>query len=96
MTAVKNKAVKIDMTDNADQADSILEEVAPDYWGQACKELMKQDRILKKLIPKYGSGFWLRAAIRLIPWQELLLGNRFQWLQRNQFGIGYLLRARKR
>ena len=36
---------------------SILEEVAPDYWDQACAELMKQDRILKKVIPKYGSGF---------------------------------------
>ena len=36
---------------------SILQEVAPEYWEQACRELMKQDRILKKLIPKYGSGF---------------------------------------
>ena len=35
----------------------IYEEVAPEYWEQACCELMKQDRILKKLIPKYGSGF---------------------------------------
>jgi DNA-3-methyladenine glycosylase II len=37
-----------------------FEELAPEYWEQACAELMKQDRILKKLIPKYGSGF-LRA-----------------------------------
>lgn len=35
----------------------IVEEVAPDYWEHACAELMKDDRILKKLIPKYGSGF---------------------------------------
>ena len=35
----------------------IYEEVAPEYWEQACRELMKQDRILKKLIPKYGAGF---------------------------------------
>jgi DNA-3-methyladenine glycosylase II len=35
----------------------IIEEVAPDYWEHACTELMKDDRILKKLIPKYGSGF---------------------------------------
>lgn len=35
----------------------IVEEVAPDYWEQACAELMKHDRILKKLIPKYGSVF---------------------------------------
>ena len=43
MVAVKDKA--------------IIEEAAPDYWEQACRELMKQDRILKKLIPKFGSGF---------------------------------------
>lgn len=36
---------------------SIIEEVAPEYWEQACTELTKQDRILKKIIPKYGSGF---------------------------------------
>ena len=35
----------------------IIEEAAPEYWEQACRELMKQDRILKKLIPKFGSGF---------------------------------------
>ena len=35
----------------------ILEEVAPDYWNEACAELMKHDRILKKIIPKYGSRF---------------------------------------
>jgi DNA-3-methyladenine glycosylase II len=35
----------------------IIEEIAPDYWEQACAELMKHDRILKKLIPKYGAGF---------------------------------------
>lgn len=43
MAAVKNQA--------------IIEEAAPEYWEQACRELMKQDRILKKLIPKFGSGF---------------------------------------
>jgi len=36
---------------------SIIEEVAPEYWDQACAELMKQDRILKKLIPKHGPSF---------------------------------------
>ena len=28
----------------------------PNYWEQACAELMKQDRIMRKLIPKYGDG----------------------------------------
>lgn len=35
----------------------IIEKAAPEYWEQACRELMKQDRILKKLIPKFGSVF---------------------------------------
>ncbi|GAB3628195.1 3-methyladenine DNA glycosylase/8-oxoguanine DNA glycosylase [Pandoraea terrae] len=26
----------------------------PDYWDQACIDLMKRDRILKKLIPQFG------------------------------------------
>lgn len=34
-----------------------IQDIAPEYWEQACRELIKQDRILKKLIPKYGSGF---------------------------------------
>ncbi len=38
-------------------ATAFLEEIAPEYWEQACAELMKQDRILKKLIPKIGPGF---------------------------------------
>ncbi len=28
----------------------------PSYWEEACAELMKQDRILRKLIPKYDDG----------------------------------------
>jgi len=39
------------------QGEPKLTVMAPDYWDQACKELMKNDRILKKLIPKYGTGF---------------------------------------
>lgn len=30
------------------------EAVRPDYWDRACADLMKRDRILKKLIPKFG------------------------------------------
>jgi DNA-3-methyladenine glycosylase II len=31
--------------------------MCPDYWEDACKGLMKQDRIMRKLIPKFGDGF---------------------------------------
>lgn len=58
MTAVKDKKTTATKAAKAQKLEkSVLQEVAPDYWDQACKELMKQDRILKKLIPKYGSGF---------------------------------------
>ncbi len=40
-----------------DTGEPNLTVIAPDYWDQACQELMKQDRILKKLIPSYGTGF---------------------------------------
>ncbi|MFM0323048.1 DNA-3-methyladenine glycosylase family protein [Caballeronia glebae] len=30
------------------------EVVRPDYWDRACADLMRRDRILKKLIPKFG------------------------------------------
>jgi len=36
---------------------TLLTEVAPEYWEQACTELMKHDRILKKIIPKQGPQF---------------------------------------
>jgi len=36
---------------------AFIEESAPEYWEQACAELMKHDRILKKLIPKHRSVF---------------------------------------
>ncbi len=29
---------------------------APAYWADACRHLMKRDRVLKKLIPQYGGA----------------------------------------
>ena len=26
----------------------------PDYWGEACKHLVKKDRVMKRLIPQFG------------------------------------------
>jgi len=28
----------------------------PDYWGEACKHLVKKDRVMKRLIPKFGTA----------------------------------------
>ena len=36
---------------------SVLPDVgpdAPDYWQEACRHLMKRDRVMKKLIPQHG------------------------------------------
>ncbi len=30
--------------------------VLPDYWDEACQHLMKKDRVMKRLIPKFGSA----------------------------------------
>ena len=30
--------------------------VTPDYWGEACTHLARTDRVMKKLIPQFGSA----------------------------------------
>jgi len=30
--------------------------VSPDYWADACKHLMKKDRVMKRLIPQFGKA----------------------------------------
>jgi DNA-3-methyladenine glycosylase II len=30
--------------------------LTPDYWDEACKHLSKRDRVMRKLIPKFGEG----------------------------------------
>ena len=30
--------------------------VAPDYWDEACKHLSRRDRVMKRLIPKFGDA----------------------------------------
>ena len=30
--------------------------VTPDYWDDACKHLARRDRVMKKLIPKFGEA----------------------------------------
>jgi len=39
---------------------------APDYWDKACTELMKHDRIMRKLIPKYPKAEFLTTRERPI------------------------------
>ena len=30
--------------------------VTPDYWAEACKHLVKKDRVMKRLIPQFGDA----------------------------------------
>jgi len=30
--------------------------ITPDYWDEACKHLVKRDRVMKKLIPQFGEA----------------------------------------
>ncbi len=36
--------------------DTTPDEVTPNYWDDACKHLAKRDRVMKKLIPKFGEA----------------------------------------
>ena len=47
----------------------IQEMMSPDYWESACAELMKHDRIMRKLIPKYPKAEFLTT--RGDPFQTL-------------------------
>ena len=31
-------------------------DITPDYWDEACRHLAKRDRVLKKLIPRFGEA----------------------------------------
>ena len=33
-----------------------ITQVTPDYWDDACKHLGRRDRVMRKLIPKFGEG----------------------------------------
>ena len=34
----------------------VSERFAPDYWQDACKHLVKKDRVMKRLIPQFGDA----------------------------------------
>jgi DNA-3-methyladenine glycosylase II len=43
-----------DLTASVQASGPSAEVTRPDYWDKACADLVKRDRILKKLIPKFG------------------------------------------
>lgn len=40
----------------AAQPQGALAPVTPTYWAEACKHLMKKDRVMKRLIPQFGEA----------------------------------------
>ncbi len=35
---------------------SVTRAVRPDYWDEACKHLMKKDRVMRRIIPQHGDA----------------------------------------
>jgi DNA-3-methyladenine glycosylase II len=40
----------------AQPADGAGLDITPDYWDEACRHLAKRDRVMKKLIPQFGTA----------------------------------------
>jgi DNA-3-methyladenine glycosylase II len=74
----------------------LTEEVAPQYWEQACRELMKQDRILKKLIPKYGSGFLVTRGDAFNTLARAIVGQQISVVAAQSVWNRVLLAAKKK
>jgi DNA-3-methyladenine glycosylase II len=48
-TLAKTGPGTVELTESAQVALTV-----PDYWAEACKHLMKKDRVMKRLIPQFG------------------------------------------
>jgi DNA-3-methyladenine glycosylase II len=77
-------------------AQVITKDVAPEYWDQACTELMKHDRILKKLIPKYGSGFLVTRGDAFITLARAIVGQQISVAAAQSVWNKVLLAAKKK
>jgi DNA-3-methyladenine glycosylase II len=40
----------------ADSSADVAPDFTPGYWDEACKHLARRDRVMKKLIPRFGEG----------------------------------------
>ncbi len=51
-------AVKLETTplEVSGAAPVVTLQLAPGYWSEACKHLSKRDRVMRKLIPRFGAG----------------------------------------
>ncbi|KAF1027660.1 MAG: DNA-3-methyladenine glycosylase [Burkholderia plantarii] len=49
--------------------------VRPQYWDKACADLMKRDRILKKLIPKFGPAHLVKRGDPFVTLARSVVGQ---------------------
>ncbi|WP_034177506.1 DNA-3-methyladenine glycosylase family protein, partial [Burkholderia ambifaria] len=56
----------------ADGADGV---VRPAYWDKACADLVKRDRILKKLIPKFGPAHLVKRGDPFVTLARSVVGQ---------------------
>jgi DNA-3-methyladenine glycosylase II len=51
---VKAQPAKVDFVDTG--PNSVIPESVPEYWSEACRHLVKKDRVMKRLIPQFGDA----------------------------------------
>jgi DNA-3-methyladenine glycosylase II len=49
--------------------------VTPDYWEEACKHLVKKDRVMKRLIPQFGDACLQSRGDPFIPLARSIVGQ---------------------
>ncbi|KWA11562.1 DNA-3-methyladenine glycosylase family protein [Burkholderia territorii] len=60
----------------ANPADDVTEgAVRPAYWDKACADLVKRDRILKKLIPKFGPAHLVKRGDPFVTLARSVVGQ---------------------
>ncbi len=48
---------------------------SPDYWDEACKHLVKKDRVMKRLIPQFGEACLQRRSDPFITLARSIVGQ---------------------
>ncbi|AOJ38410.1 DNA-3-methyladenine glycosylase [Burkholderia lata] len=59
----------------ASEADGAEVVVRPAYWDKACADLVKRDRILKKLIPKFGPAHLVKRGDPFVTLARSVVGQ---------------------
>ncbi|AJY07238.1 MULTISPECIES: DNA-3-methyladenine glycosylase family protein [Burkholderia] len=70
-SAAADTARKVRASDDAGSADV----VRPAYWDKACADLVKRDRILKKLIPKFGPAHLVKRGEPFVTLARSVVGQ---------------------